>query len=379
MPVPLPVGEASQAVPESDEVFQIARGIVTAVQGEHGLTDLQYHVIAAHIVEMTGVHVNPDYLEPLGPAEFANALRDRDERFRLRMVQLMLLGAFMLDPIPEHMVDRIRAYAQELSVDDDMIEVARHHAMGALELVSTDFARAGYHDHIEGDDDDDVDIWASVEHDEELAARWAALEQLPESTLGHQVWQFYRSRGFHFPGTPGSASPFLSQHDWIHVIADYGSTVESEIEVFGLISRANGDLHGFSLLAMVLSLFESGLLQEVAIFQHDPRHMSRNARKMGVRLADAMYRGAQISSAFDGRNLLEVDWLALADRDIDDIRIMIGIPPKSAAAVRAGSVGPWEPGGISPVQVAMGQTMAGQLGIEYDPHGASVLDVDAMH
>ena len=31
---------------------------------------------------------------------------------------------------------------------------------------------------------------------------------------------------------------------WIHVIADYGSTVESEIEVFGLIARADDDPAG---------------------------------------------------------------------------------------------------------------------------------------
>lgn len=38
--------------------------------------------------------------------------------------------------------------------------------------------------------------------------------------------------GFSCPGPPGSAPPLLAQHDWVHVLADYGSTVESELEVF---------------------------------------------------------------------------------------------------------------------------------------------------
>jgi len=55
---------------------------------------------------------------------------------------------------------------------------------------------------------------------------------------------------FEFPGRPGSAPPLLAQHDWMHVIGHYGSTVEAELEVFAFISRANDDPRAFSLLAM---------------------------------------------------------------------------------------------------------------------------------
>ena len=48
----------------------------------------------------------------------------------------------------------------------------------------------------------------------------------PEGSLGLGVWRFYRARGFTFPGRPESAPPNLAQHDWIHVLAEYGSTVE---------------------------------------------------------------------------------------------------------------------------------------------------------
>ena len=380
MPVPLPEPDAILPPPADNEGFEIARALVTAMQGPEGLTDLQYHVMSAHTVAMSGTHINPDFIEPMYPEEFGELMRYRTGDFRVRMIQVMLLGAFILNPLPAEIVERIADYAREASVDDDMIQVAMHEAQGARGQVMADFARAGYHDHLDIDHSEgarpDVavpDHWASVEDDPELAGRWAAMEHLPPNTLGRQVWQFYTSRGFHFPGSPGSASPYLAQHDWVHVIADYGSTIESEIEIFGLISRANDDSTAFSLLAMVLSLFETGNLEAVAIFEQDQGNLSRNSRKMGVRLADAMYRGAIIGARFGGEDLMEVDWLSLADRDVDEIRAMLGIPAKSPIALRAGSVSPWESGGISPFQMNAGQELAALQGRQYDSYGGDLV------
>ena len=40
----------------------------------------------------------------------------------------------------------------------------------------------------------------------------------------------------------------------------------------------------------------------------------------------------------------------------------------------AGSVGPWQKGGISPFQINAGREAAEKLGKAYDAHGASVAD-----
>ena len=65
------------------------------------------------------------------------------------------------------------------------------------------------------------------------------------------------------------------------------------------------------------------------------------------------------------------DWFDLAEMQIEDARAMFAIPEKSDAAKTAGSVGPWEPGGISPFQLAAGQALAEREGREYDSHGAT--------
>src|SRR5581483_970433 len=119
--------------------------------------------------------------------------------------------------------------------------------------------------------------WQECVHDDALAGRWRDLGHCPPGTLGRKVFEFYCARGFAFPGTLGSAPPLLAQHDWVHVLADYGTKVESELEVFGLIGRAVPDGHGFSLLAMVVSLFETGYMGRGAgLFEYDKGHLSRD-------------------------------------------------------------------------------------------------------
>jgi len=255
-----------------------------------------------------------------------------------------------------------------------------------LGLAMADFQRNGYETMAFERSDDGAEhtaaeYWAAVPHDEALAARWAALEHCPDGSLGRRMWEFYRARGFQFPGTPGSAPPSLAQHDWVHVLADYGTRVESELEVFGLISRATDDPRGFSLLVQVLGLFEAGYLQSgMGLFEMDVGHVSADEEKMAVRLGDALKRGAWAAWQFNDANgtdtgidFLAIDWFEHADKPLEQVRaelFLVGPAEKSAVALDAGSVGPWEPGGISPFQAAAGQALADAEGRPYEAYGA---------
>jgi hypothetical protein len=246
-----------------------------------------------------------------------------------------------------------------------------------MALVQVDFDRNGYLQDVaarravepgtDGTDGTDGDVWALAEDDPALAARWASLADLPPGSVGRGVHDFYLARGFAFPGSPGSAPPLLSQHDWVHVLADYGTTVESELEVFGFIARANDDPRAFSLLAMVVSLFETGALARGAgLFEADSGHLSRSG--MADRLGDALRRGALCRGSND---FLAMDWFAVADRPVEVLRRELELVPKDPAVVAVGSVGPWQPGGISPYQWRAGQAKAERDGRPYDPFGAA--------
>jgi hypothetical protein len=217
--------------------------------------------------------------------------------------------------------------------------------------------------------------WEASVDDAALAARWSALETLPAGSLGRGVWEMYRARGFALPGMPGSAPPLLAQHDWVHVLADCGTMVESELEVFGFIARANDDMRAFSLLAMVISLFETGYLRTGAgLFESSVGHLSAD-NHVSARLADAMRRGALCSdtaSASDSVDFLRLDWFELAPLPIDQARARFCLQPKSDAAVAAGSVGPRQRGGISPYQWNAGHQLAERLGVRYESYGAAL-------
>jgi hypothetical protein len=362
--------------PDAAEVALLGRGFVSAVKPAQGLTELQGVLLEAVTESMTGFTLDLDVAE-IVPAEFAQGLARRNEAFRARILQVMLLAALVLRPLPEDVAERLEAFAAELGVGDGMLEVARGFARGNLGLAAFDFERNGYtaewapeRQSALHSSKELAGAWELSVDDAPLAARWTDLEDLPAGTIGRSVTDFYRARGFDYPGRPGSAPPLLAQHDWVHVLADYGTTVESELEVFAFIARANDDMKAFSLLAMVVSLFETGYMRTGAgLFQSSPGQLSRKG--MAVRVADAMRRGAEGRGSTD---FLNVDWFDIADYPVDDARERFGVVPKSGRAIAAGSVGPWERGGISPYQWKAGHVAAEAEGREYDSFGALVAE-----
>ncbi len=377
MPVPLPTAEDTElAPPGAAEVAVISRGFVSAAAPEDGLTDIQRLLVEATVPAMTGFAATVDG-PAISPDEFAGALARRNLAFRSRMVQNMILLGLVLRPLPEPVSARIASFAEALGVEEDMLAVTRRFASGALGLAAIDFDRNGYSASWDPTDTAALhasrqleDAWAPDVSDPDLARRWTELEQLPEGTLGRRVSEFYRARGFSYPGTPGSAPPLLAQHDWVHVLAGYGTTVEAELEVFAFIARANDDPRAFSLLAMVVSLFETGYLRAGAgLFEYSPGHLSRSG--MAERVADGLRRGALCPGSHD---FLRTDWFSLADRPVEVVRTELGIPEKSPSARAAGSVGPWEAGGITPFQVTAGQQQAAAEGRPYESYGARVGD-----
>ena len=376
MPVPLP---SSQDVdlhpPDADEVALIGRGLASAVRVDGELTELQRSVLAAMTRSMTGVEVDYTAPAPMTAHEFAEVLARRDESFRTRMVQIMELGHMILPEPSVEVADRVIEFAAELSVDDDCVHLARALADGSRQLVAADFDRNRYLTELDlsaftplSSADDKTAAWTTTAEVDELARRWIDLGDLAEGSLGRGVHDFYLARGFRFPGQAGSAPPLLAQHDWVHVLADYGSVVASELEVFAFIARASDDPAAFSLLAMVINLFQTGGVASAAgIFEASPGHLEGDG--MPRRLADALRRGALCDGSVD---FLAVDWFSLAEEPIEDVRDRFGVVAKSDDAVAAGSPGPWTAGGISEFQLAAGRDLAAEQARPYDAFGAEV-------
>ncbi len=354
--------EAGSALGEHDQhqVIRVARGIATAVAPESGLTDVQADLLEAITSALTGVSVDYRSLDPLGHEELAEVLVDRDLLYRQRIVHHMVLGELVLRPIPTVVAHRVAKYSEALGVKDDFVRVARRYAQGAFGLAWMDLQRSGFVEHVsESNDGSGTPSRArsrpapapfeKATPDPELAATWAAFADLPAETLGFQVWDMYDGRGFGLPGTADGALKYLAQHDFVHVLADYGTNLKGELEVFALLGRADPDPKGFAWLATLTGLFETGYITDTGFFSRDVRERSLRAPGMNQRIADAIRRGKRVCD-HNNLDLFEVDYYAIADRPVEELRKHFAIPPKSAAAVEGGSAGVIDLAGMSETQ-----------------------------
>jgi hypothetical protein len=340
----------------ADEALLIARGVATAVESADGLAAVQASLLGAVHSALMGAEVDFSGVDPLSPEELAEALATRSVEFRHRVVHLMVLGELILRPIPPEVARRVEDYAKALGIDDRFVRIARRYAQGAFGLAWLDLHRSGFAEHWERARMDQLRTTVKLEHqlsagveDAPLAERWMSFADLPPDTLGRGVWDLYRSRGFGLPGSIGGASAYLAQHDFVHVLADYGTNLNGELEVFALIGRADPDPKGFAWLATLIGLFETGYVADAGFFSGDVRERRLDSVEMHVRLADALRRG-QIVCERLGVDLLEVGYHDFVDRPVTEVRAELCIDPKGDDAASAESPGAFDLAGMSPIQ-----------------------------
>jgi hypothetical protein len=341
---------------DPEEVVLVARGIATAVAPRDGLTDVQEALLEAIASALTGVEVDYHDLEPLGPDELAEVLAPRDPPYRQRIVHHMVLGELVLSPLPIDVAARVAKYAGALGVDDQFVRIARRYAQGAFGLAWMDLQRSGFTDHVRQLDLGPLPDQLSVSDpfqpatiNPELEATWASFRTLPEGTLGRQVAEMYDCRGFALPGTAAGPCAYLAQHDFVHVLADYGTNLKGELEVFAFIGRSDPDPKGFAWLATLIGLFETGFIADTGFFERDVRERHIQARGMQHRIADAIRRGKVVCERY-GTDLLDVDYHSLTALPVDEVRTALRIPQKSPAARAGGSCGLFDLEGYSEVQ-----------------------------
>jgi hypothetical protein len=260
----------------------------------------------------------------------------------------MVLGELVLQPLPVEIAERVESYARALGIEDRFVHVARDYAQGAFDHAWEDLRRSGFVEGAGAGTADTAGVAPSAA-DPELEARWLALAELPVGSLGRAVSDMYAGRGFTVPGAAGGPSAYLAQHDFVHVLGDYGTNLKGELEVFALIGRADPDPKGFAWLATLIGLFETGFIEDTGFFERDVREHNIAAPGMDLRIADAIRRG-KVMCEHVGKDLFEIDFHALAPRAVDDTRETLHVPPKAPGVVAAGSPGVFDRDGMSAQQ-----------------------------
>jgi hypothetical protein len=354
----LHTGTELQPGTQGDLSLPIARGIASAVTCEDGLTEVQQSLLGALLLALHGVDVDVGALELLGPEALAQELEATPASIRHRVVQDMVLGELVLRPIPQSTARRVQTYAHALGIEDRFVRVARRYAQGAFGLAWLDLHRSGFAEHWERARMDQLKTSVALEHqlaagveDQALADAWMGFAELAPNTLGRSVWDMYRTRGFGLPGSVGGASAYLAQHDFVHVIADYGTDLNGELEVFALIGRADPDPKGFAWLATLIGLFGTGYVSDAGFFSGDLRERRLDDPAVHVRIADALARGQRLCDRL-GTDLLDLDYHELARRPVTEVRDELGVGPKGPRATAVGSPGAFDLAGMSQIQRA---------------------------
>jgi hypothetical protein len=316
--------------PEHAEM--VARAVTSACRLEGWQSPVQPKLLHILFNRLLGQDFDFEKIAPTSPAEVGAMLRSEAERDEL--IQLMVATEILCNPIPEPLERSVVQWATALHVHERSLLYARDLMLGELTKAIHDFYRMNWIADLDRRSPEfevllrhagDKAYALTIEADEAEAARWTALASCPQGSIGRSLWEFYEMRGFKVPGQAGSVNAAVAQHDWEHVLADYGTTPMGEIEVIGFqaaASRASGATLGFF---GVLALYESGLMPMSLVVPKQPGH-SLSAPGGVERLAEAVARGAACNTDL----VLDVDFFQHANEPLEEIRARFGIQPKSA-------------------------------------------------
>lgn len=339
------------------EAILIARGIASAVGIDGQVTAVQASLLREMFEAAFDERLDVATLAPLAAPDLAAVLADHAEELRHRVVNLMVLGVLILRPIPLATAQQVAEYARALDAYDQFVRIAHRYAQGGFGLAWLDLQRSGFAEHWEMARMDQLKSTVKLENqlaagveDAPLAELWDSFQHFPPGTLGREVWNMYRGRGFALPGSSGGASAYLAQHDMVHVLADYGTNLPGELEVFSLISRADPDPRGFAWVATLVGLFSTGYIDSAGFFDFNVEERRLDEPAMHVRIADAWRRGRLLRESL-GTDLLEVDYHEFTSQPVDEVRDQLGIAPKSERARAAGSAGVFDPEGMTKLQL----------------------------
>jgi hypothetical protein len=265
-----------------------------------------------------------DLLDPIEPDALAAAFpQDAHLRWQLTCA-LALMSMADAEPTPAEaaLVDR---FAAALGAENDMVGTVRKLAHEQLKLARLDIYRRfwgrerimeklraeGWSGFLET-----VRALRRKDENPALTARYRALGELPEGTLGRGYFEFITSNQFSFPGELGHGPEMIAQHDLAHVLGGYGATTREEMAIafFSAGFRRENPMTFVLLSMMQLHL-------GIATMPGQPVHTGG----LDMRLClEALQRGAAMT--FDPSG--PWDYWAVVDRPLEALRREYGIGPR---------------------------------------------------
>ena len=265
-------------------------GIATAVAPETGLTDVQAELLHAIASALTGFDVDYRALEPLGPDELADVLAGTRPRATASASCTTWCSASWC-------CGRSRSWSRTASRSTRKRSASRttscasprRYAQGAYGLAWMDLQRSGFVEHVrerrrrrsrDARGRSHAPLRSSPRRSIPRSRRGGPRSpSCPHERSATRSGRCTTAAGSSCPARPAARPPYLAQHDFVHVLADYGTNLKGELEVFALIGRADPDPKGFAWLATLIGLFETGYITEHRLLRPRRPRAPRSRRR----------------------------------------------------------------------------------------------------
>jgi hypothetical protein len=320
--------------PDPEQAAAVIGGVIGALTWVGGgPTALQLQLLNSILRRFSdGTAPDIDAFTAWEPERVAEVLVDPQQRRQLSHMVVTL--ELLLHPLPVGLERHAEQYLAAAGIDTPYLSVVRDTAQAHLVRLHADLVRNSWyteqtiHGIFKGHLTEMLRSkmsYYSLGQDKQLAAKWRALEQCPVGSWGHTVSQFYRVHGFAYPGEHDGIYEVGALHDWVHVLADYGTSPEGEIDVFAFIAETMDDDRGFIQFVFTLALFQNATVDTVGGRKVIIARADTLSDPFATdRLAGALHRASRCTVDVMGG----VDHFALADRPLEELRQEWNIAPK---------------------------------------------------
>lgn len=298
------------------------RALVTVATIDGQLHALERRLIAAVMQQLLHLDHDLDTIEPIEPA--AVAAEVRDPGFRERIVRGCAMIAVIDGEAQPAELDYLNALGKHCGIKDPNLTSLKHMARGRMRLLRYDLARRFVRTDLFKTTIRDEGLLAFLrsvkefflkQENPDLSARYRALAELPEGTLGRAYYRFIHDADLRFPGEVGGFPETIVVHDCMHVLAEYDNDAAGE----ALISAFHGGHHSEDLFSNVMF----GIMQFHLGIAINPRVHASQEEIVPEKLVEAFVRGSQCN----GDPIREFKPWEHWSRTLDELRLELNIVP----------------------------------------------------
>ena len=198
--------------------------------------------------------------ELISPSQLAEALPGPEKR--RQATEFLVLMPFLPMKVSAARVAQVEAFAEALGVRCDTLRDLRLVCDGRLGRWAVSYGRRTLAAYQPSGAFAQLKLAASAltqfVGNKKVAARYSALQALPEGTLGRTFYDFYRDRSFPLPGEKKSFTELTVSHDLTHILAGYNTDKSGEVNLAGIEAGMSPTDLGFEMLLEVILLFHMG-------------------------------------------------------------------------------------------------------------------------